>query len=501
MLEMTNIVKRFPGVLANDHINLSVRAGEIHGLLGENGAGKTTLMNILYGLYACDEGRILLEGREVSIRSPQEAITLGIGMVHQHFTLIPRMTVAQNIVLGVKSIPQFIPLEEVENEIAALAERQGIAVDPKAMVWQLAMGERQRVEILKALYRQARLLILDEPTSVVAPQEIAAFFQSLRTMASNGLTIIFITHKLDEVMSLTDRVTILRDGRVADVVNTCETSPQALAQKMVGREVVMRVSRPPAVRGETILDVVGLFALDDRGLPALQDVSFRVSGGEIVGVAGVSGNGQRELVEVLGGIRKAHGGRTMLLGRNVTSCSPHELVVLGVGLIPEDNRQEGLAAALPVRDNLILKRHLSPGALTRGPFLDDRAINTYCKRLIEDYGLKVPSVTVEAGKLSGGNLQRLILARELARDPVLLIANQPTRGLDVGATEYVYQRLFEARSAGRAVLLVSENLDEILTLSDRILVFFRGTIIGEVSGENADPDKIGLLMGGRVPEV
>ena len=500
MLEIIDVVKRFPGVLANDQVTMSVRKGEIHGLLGENGAGKTTLMNILYGLYACDEGRILLDGEDVSIHSPNEAIALGIGMVHQHFTLIPRMTVTQNIILGMNDIPAIVPLEKLEHEIAALAEQQKIPIDPKAMVWQLSVGEQQRVEILKALYRNARLLILDEPTSVVVPQEVDALFESLRAMASAGLTIIFITHKLDEIMTITDRVTIMRDGRVVDVVNTADTNQRELAKKMVGREVVLRVHKPTTDRGETILEVDQLSAQNDRGMTALDKVSFEVARGEIVGVAGVTGNGQSELVQVLCGVRVASEGTIRILGWDATNSSPREMIAHGVGIIPADGRREGVAVTLTVRDNLFLKNYLTSSLLTRGIFVDDRALDTYANDLVKQYGVRTPSIKVETSKLSGGNLQRLILAREFARDPNLLIANHPTKGLDVGATEYVYQQLFQARANGRAVLLISANLDEILMLSDRILVMFQGRIVGDLDGSTAQPNELGLLMGGNESE-
>jgi simple sugar transport system ATP-binding protein len=497
ILEMANIVKRFPGVLANDHISLSVRRGEIHGLLGENGAGKTTLMNILFGLYHADQGAIHLNGAEFLIRSPQEAIALGIGMVHQQFTLIPKMTVSQNIILGLKDTPAIVDLDNVGEEIANLADRQRISIDPGAMVWQLSVGEQQRVEILKALYREAQLLILDEPTSVLTPQETSALFESLRSMVQAGITIIFITHKLDEVITLTDRVTILRDGRVVDVVETAQTSPRELAQKMVGREVVLRVDRLAVEPGETVLDVHGVSALNDKDLPALREISFSVAKGEIVGIAGVSGNGQRELVEVLCGIRPAQAGATNLLGKDIGNRTPKEIINQGIGLIPEDSRREGLGIGLSVRDNIILKNQNTRQLRAWGPFLDNHAIKEYCEGLVNQFGVRTPSIKTETGKLSGGNLQRLILARELSRDPMLLIANQPTKGLDVGATEYVYQQLLDARSAGRAVLLISDNLDEILTLSDRVLVLYQGHIVGEVPGEEALPEQLGLLMGGR----
>jgi ABC-type uncharacterized transport system ATPase subunit len=496
VVEMRGITKRFPGVLANDHIHFQAKQGEIHALLGENGAGKTTLMNILYGLYQADEGEIYVRGQKVAIRSPQDAINLGIGMVHQHFLLIPPLTVTQNIVLGLKSPREpFLDLRQAAESIAELSAKYGLKVDPHVRVWQLSVGSRQRVEIIKALYRGAKLLILDEPTSVLTPQEVKELFAILRSMAEHGNTIIFITHKLDEVMSISHRVTVLRDGQVISTVETQRTDKQELARMMVGREVLFRLAKRPVEKGPAVLEVRNLQALSDRGLIAIKDVSFSLQQGEILGIAGVGGNGQSELAEVIVGVRKATGGKVLINGKDLTNRSPQEIIQQKVAHIPEDRMSMGLVRDFTVAENMILETHATP-PFARGWLLNQRVIDEYADKLISDYDIKTPSREIQTKLLSGGNLQKLILARALSREPQLLIAVQPTRGLDVGATEYVRRKLLEQREKGRAILFISADLDEVLSMSDRIAIMCEGEIVGIVPAERAEVEEIGLMMAG-----
>ncbi len=495
IVSMRGIVKRFPGVVANDHVDFEVRAGEVHALLGENGAGKTTLMNILYGLYSPDEGEIYVRGRKATIRSPRDAIALGIGMVHQHFKLVYPHTVAENIVLGLSSAKFLFPTSEVREKIRAFSERYGLRVDPDTRIWQLSAGEQQRVEIIKALYRGAEVLILDEPTTMLTPSETEELFAILRRMAEEGRAVIFITHKLDEVMTVADRVTVLRKGKVMGTVKPAETSKRELARMMVGREVLFRLERKPVEKGRVVLEVEDLRALNDRGLLALKGVSFTVREGEILGIAGVAGNGQRELVEVVTGLRRAVGGKVLILGEDVTNRSPKEIVEEGVAHIPEERIRMGLVPDMSVAENLILKDYRCPPFCGRF-FLNFDFITRHAQELIADYEIMTPSLRTPAKLLSGGNIQRLILARETSGHPRLIVAAHPTYGLDVGATEQIRHLLLKQRERGVAILLVSEDLDEIMQMSDRIGVMFEGQIVGIVEAGKADVEEIGMMMVG-----
>ena len=492
---MRGITKRFPGVLASDHIDFEVQAGQIHALLGENGAGKSTLMNVLAGLYRADEGEIALRGQRVDIRSPRDAIVHGIGMVHQHFMLVEPLTVAENVILGLNK-PRFaLNMKRAGEDIAALARRYGLRVDPHAYIWQLSVGEQQRVEILKMLYRGADILILDEPTAVLTPQESDELGRTLRQMAAEGKAVIFITHKLDEVTEFSDRVTVLRRGRVVATLPTAETTRSDLARLMVGREVLFRLEKEAVEPGKDVLDVRNLRALGDKGLPALQGVSFQVREGEILGIAGVAGNGQRELAEVLTGLRKASDGRVLVGSREITNRSPRVVIDEGVAHVPGDRLGMGLVPDLAVSDNLILKSYRQP-PICSGFFLHRDCINEHADNLIAAYDIATPSRATPVKLLSGGNLQKCILAREIAAGRELLVAVHPTRGLDVGATEAVRRTLLQQRAAGMAILLISEDLDELLVISDRLAVIYEGQIMGVMDAEGADLEEIGLMMAG-----
>ena len=495
LVKMQGITKRFPGVLANDNIDLEVQAGQVHALLGENGAGKTTLMNILSGLYRADAGEIYIRGQRVHLQSPRDAIDLGIGMVHQHFMLVEPQTVAENVILGLKTPRFFLDMARIEREIAGFSKQYGLQVDPRARIWQLSVGEQQRVEILKMLYRGVDLLIMDEPTAVLTPQEVDELFVTLRRMADEGKAVIFISHKLDEVMAISDQVTVLRSGKVVATVDTSQTTKEELARMMVGREVLFRVEKKPVEPGEVVLEVHNLQTLNDKGLPALKGVSFTIRQGEILGIAGVAGNGQRELAEVVTGLRKATNGRVLIAGCELTNCSPRRVIRERVSHVPEDRLGMGLVPNLAVSDNVILKSYRDP-PLARGPFLDRRSIRRFAARLIKAFNIITPSQETPVKLLSGGNLQRTILAREISIGPRLMVAVHPTRGLDVGATESVRNLLLKQREDGAAILLISEDLDELLTLSDRIAVMYEGRIMGIVDVEEADVGEIGLMMAG-----
>jgi simple sugar transport system ATP-binding protein len=495
-LELMNISKRFPGVLANDSVSFDVKAGEIHALLGENGAGKSTLMRQIYGLYRPDSGEIRINGQVQHFHSPADAIQAGIGMIHQHFMLVPTLTVAENVALGLKSsrAPR-LDLDKVTERIEQLAKRYGLKVDPNAYVWQLAVGEQQRVEIIKALYRGAALLILDEPTAVLTPQEVDDLFVILRQMAVDGHGLIFISHKLHEVLALSNRVTVMRDGRVVATHPTQGMTRLQLASEMVGREVILQYDRPPANVGETRLRIDDLWAKGDRSGDALRGVSLDLRAGEIIGLAGVSGNGQRELAEVLTGLRPASRGQVLLNGQNVTQARPLERLSAGQASIPEERMREGVIKDFSVAENLILRDHnRSPYSHRR--LFDFSAIARHCQQLVGNFNVKTPSLQTPVKNLSGGNIQKLILARELDRQPTVLIAAQPTRGVDIGASEYIHQRLLEQRARGAAILLISEDLDEIRALSDRIAVMFEGRIVGVVDGRSSTPEALGLMMAG-----
>jgi len=502
-VDMRGICKQFPGVLANDDVDFSLQKGEIHALLGENGAGKSTLVNILTGLYRPDKGTILVDGRPVILNSPRDAIAHGIGMVHQHFMLVPTQTVTENILLGLDR-PRFIMrLGEYERTIADLARQYGLPVEPGRKIWQLSVGEQQRVEILKMLYRGVQVLIMDEPTAVLAPQEIDELFKTLRSMAAEGKSVVFISHKLHEVMAIADRITVLRKGKVtAAGVAVKATSKQDLARLMVGRDVLFNLEKKPKDPGDVVLSVERLEAVNDKGLPALRGVSIDVRSGEIVGLAGIAGNGQSELAEVITALRPASGGRVCLGGRPVigegtrgkaTPAQARWLIHAGVSHVPEDRTHVGTAPNLSVTDNLIMKSyHERP--IARGWAIDRDRARSAAMRLRQAFDIMVPTVETPVRLLSGGNLQRLILAREIDSAPKLMIAMQPTRGLDVGAIESVHRLLLEQRQAGAAILLVSEELEELVDLSDRIYVLYNGEIMGEV--RQADAATIGLMMTG-----
>jgi len=495
-VEMRGIVKRFPGVLANDRVDFDVRAGEIHALLGENGAGKTTLMNILYGLYRPEQGQIFLNGQATAIHSPADAIRLGIGMIHQHFMLVPTLSVAENIALGLPSSRGFLlDLDVVTERIRELSSKYGLQVDPTAMVWQLAVGEQQRVEILKALYRGADLLILDEPTAVLTPQEVEELIATLRRMAQEGHALIFISHKLHEVLSISDRVTVLRDGRVVKTLPTSEATREELARLMVGREVLLRVERQPIQLGPVRLSLEDLWAEGDRGVPALRGVSLSVRAGEILGIAGVSGNGQRELAEVIAGLRVPTRGRVRIDGVDTSGWPPDRLLKHGLAYIPEERMRDGVIRDFSVEENLILKNH-TDRPYASGIFMNFGKIAEYADNLIENFDIRTPSRDTPLKTLSGGNIQKMVLARELSREPRVLVAAQPTRGVDISATEYIHQRLVAQRTKGTATLLISEDLDEILNLSDRIAVMYEGQVVGIVDQHEATVERLGLMMAG-----
>lgn len=495
-VEMRGIVKRFPGVLANDEVDLAVRRGEIHCLLGENGAGKTTLMRILYGLYQPDAGEIRLHGEMIRVASPKAALSHRIGMVHQHFHLVPTLSVEENIVLGLsEGTGPFLRFRKTRARIQRLAKEYGLQVDPSAKIWQLSVGQQQRVEILKALYRDADVLIMDEPTSVLTPQEVNALFGTLRTLVNDGLTIVFITHKLDEVMEVSDRVTVLRKGKVVVTVETTATTKAQLAKWMVGREVVFRIEKKPAERGEKILEVRDLHAHNDRGLPALRGVTFDLYAGEILGVAGVSGNGQHELSEVLTGLRRATGGSAVLETKDLAHCSAREIADLGVAHVPTERIRMGTVPSMSIRENLILKSYRTP-EYCRWVFLDEKAAHRNACEAMREYRITAPHDGTAAKNLSGGNIQRLLLARELCGRPRFVVAAHPTYGLDVGATEQIRQVLLDQRDGGAGILLISEDLDEIVQMSDRVLVLFGGEVMGIVESSEADLEEIGLMMAG-----
>jgi simple sugar transport system ATP-binding protein len=490
LVRLEGITKRFPGVLANDAVDLELRAGEIHGLVGENGAGKSTLMRILFGLYPPDEGRVLIGGDEVRLSSPRQAIARGIGMVHQHFVLVNRFTVAENVVLGDEG-GRVIDLEEADTRIRELGKQFGFAVDPAARVEDLSVGEQQRVEILKALYRGVDVLILDEPTAVLTPQEAGELFANLRRLRDGGKAIVFISHKLDEVLSICDRITVLRRGQVVGETTADRSTKAQLAEMMVGRPVLFRLDKPEVVIGEPVLQVEAL-DLANR----LHGIDLAVRAGEIVGVAGVEGNGQRELAEALMGLRAPSGGRILLDGSDLAGRSVEDIRDRGVGYIPEDRHERGLVLEMTIWENLVLGRQARPGFARFGVLLI-RKIKELATRLVRAFDVRARSISVEAATLSGGNQQKLILARELDTDLRLLIAAQPTRGLDVGAIEFVWRRILEQKAAGSAVLLISAELEEIYELSDRIVTIYEGRITGEYASD-VEPEELGMGMtGGR----
>jgi simple sugar transport system ATP-binding protein len=499
-LEMRGITKRYPGVVANDGITLEVRPGEIHALLGENGAGKSTLMNILYGLAMPDGGEILLDGTAVRIAGPSDAIARGISMVHQHFMLIPVLTVAENILLGEETManPIFLDRKEAHRRIVELGQRFGFEIDPETRVEALSVGWQQRVEILKALYREARILVLDEPTAVLTPQETIEIFAVLRRLAQAGHSIIFISHKLYEVLEIADRITVIRRGKVVGSRIPSETDEEDLAELMVGRNVQLVVDRGESHPGEPAFVVAGLHANDDRGHETVKDVSFEVRAGEILGIAGVAGNGQEQLVEALAGLRTPTGGRVELAGKVVTGHGPRQLQQAGMSFVPGDRQRFGLVLPFSLEDNLVLTQY-DEAPYARGFVRNEAAIERWAKQAIGEYDIRTPSSTVAAGTLSGGNQQKTIVAREFSRKTVALVLDQPTRGLDVGSIEFIHKQVIAKRDAGAAVLLVSAELDEVMELSDRIAVMYRGGIVAMLDGRTAEREEVGLLMatGGR----
>jgi len=495
IVSFDSIVKRFPGVVANDEVTFAINEGTVHSLLGENGAGKTTLMNILYGLYQQDGGTIRLRGEKIQIDSPTRAIELGIGMVHQHFKLVENHSVVENIALGLSDINKVNPTRQIKRKLIDLAGRYGLEVDPEAKVWQLSAGEKQRVEILRALYRGAEILILDEPTSVLTPGETDRLFNVLEDMISMGKTIIFITHKLDEVMAISDFVTVLREGKVVDTVQKELTGKRELSKKMVGREVLFDLKREEVGRGERILEVKNLHGFNDKGVKAIDDLSFDLHESEILGLAGVAGNGQRELAEILSGLRPSTGGKVIMNGKDMTNASPRRISDQQVAHIPEDRIKQGIVGELNLNDNVILKSYRRP-PFSRGFLLNYGVVRKHANRIIKDFNVKAPGPETPANLLSGGNIQKLILGREVSTSPKIILASHPTYGLDVGAAEQIRNLLLEQRRKGVAVLLISENLTEITSISDRIAVIYEGKLMGILDRDQADRDKLGMMMAG-----
>lgn len=499
-LEVIGITKRFPGVLANNDIHFTLAKGQIHCMLGENGAGKTTLMSIIYGLYQPDAGEIRVNGQPVTIHSANDAIRLGIGMVHQHFMLIPELTVTENIILGNEvTVGPFLNRRKAAEQILTLSQKFGLTIDPQARVGDLPVGARQRVEIIKALYRRADILILDEPTAVLTPQEAEDLFKVMRTLIEQGVSIVFITHKLKEVLKVADQITVLRRGEVAGVTSPKESSEASLAALMVGREVILQVDKSPAHPGEAVLQVRDLRVNDDRGHGAVDGVSFEVRAGEILGVAGVQGNGQTELVKALTGLQTPLSGQIMIAGQNMTAATPRQITEMGVAHIPEDREEDGLVKSYPIVDNVILNSYYRP-PFSHNFVMDGAAAIKQAQEVVDRFDVRTPSIYVGAGTLSGGNKQKVIAGREFSRPIKLLVAAQPTRGLDVGSIEFIHKQIVAQRDAGVAVVLVSAELDEILALSDNIAVMYRGKIIDILPAAQADREKLGLLMAGVHPD-
>jgi simple sugar transport system ATP-binding protein len=503
ILELRGITKRFPGVLANDHIDLSLHQGEIHALLGENGAGKTTLMNILYGLYHQDEGEVIVRGKTVTINSPNDAIEVGIGMVHQHFMLVPVFTVTENVMLGQEAllaggVGGFLDRQTSADRIQAISEQYKLEVEPGAYVRDLPVGVQQRVEIIKLLYREADILILDEPTAVLTPQEADELFNIMQALVEQGKSIIFITHKLREVLEFADRITVIRHGKVVGSTTPDVADQRLLAEMMVGRQVLLELQRDPPKLGDLVLAVKDLVVLDERKQVAVDNVSLDLCAGEVLGVAGVQGNGQTELVEAVTGMRAPQEGQILLLGKDITHATPRQITETGAAHVPEDRQRDGLVLSYPVADNLVLNTYYHE-PFAKGVVLQEEGILENADRLIAEFDIRTPNALTPAGSLSGGNQQKVIIAREFTRPIRLLVASQPTRGLDVGSVEYIHGRILEKRNNGCAVLLVSSELDEILALSDRIAVMYRGKIIDILPAESVTKEEVGLLMAGVQP--
>jgi ABC-type uncharacterized transport system ATPase subunit len=496
MLEVRNITKAFGDVVANNDVTFAVNKGTIHAIVGENGAGKSTVMRIVYGFYRADSGEILIDGNPVEIRNPHDAIALGIGMVHQHFMLVDTMSVAENIILGAETGGAFnLDLEKADSDIRALSDELKLNIDPKTLIEDLSVGQQQRVELLKALYRNAELLILDEPTAVLSPQEVEEFFGILRRMREQGKTIIIITHKLEEVLAISDEVTVMRDGKVVGSVTTSETNAQELARMIVGRDVLLRVEKTQAQPSDAVLEVIDMSVLG-KHTAAVTNVSFTVRAGEIVGIAGIEGNGQTELIEALAGLCKASSGRIEFEGRDVTALSARELKELGIAHIPEDRHKRGLLLASDLAENSILGVHYRPPIAEASGFLNSAAINKRVNEIIRDFDVRPPVATLPAKSLSGGNQQKLIIGREFELNPKLLLVSQPTRGVDIGAIEFIHRKLIALRDAGSAILLVSAELEEVTALADRLLVIREGQIVGEVDPKRTSVEDIGLMMTG-----
>ena len=494
-LKAINITKRFPGVVANDHINFELYKGEIHTLLGENGAGKTTLINIFDGIYIPDEGEIYIEGKRVKINSPIDAMNFGIGMIHQHFTLVDTLSVLENIILGLKSQKFIIDKSFVARKIKEISDKYDFKINPETKIWQLTVSEQQKVEIIKILFRGAKILILDEPTAVLTPQESSTLFDILKQLKKEGKSIIFISHKLEEVMEISDRITVLRKGKVVGTVKKEKTNQSELATMMVGKEVIFEIEKKPIKKGKEILKIKNLEGFNDRGIKTLRGVNLTIYGGEIFGIAGISGNGQDELAEILTGLRRASKGKIYIDNKEITNPSPNKIIKKGVSYIPSDRLKVGLVPNLSSIENSILKR-FNKKPLSRSFILNYIKAKEYTNKLIQEYNIMVPRLHAPVKLLSGGNLQKLLLAREISENPILLIAVHPTRGLDVSATEFIRKKLLEVKDSGTAVLLISEDLEELLMVSDRIGVMYEGKIVGIVKPEEANINEIGLMMSG-----
>lgn len=501
VIEMLNIRKEFPGIVANDNVTLQLKKGEIHALLGENGAGKSTLMNVLFGLYQPEQGEIRVKGEKVKITDPNIANDLGIGMVHQHFMLVENFTVTQNIILGKepKTKTGRIDIKKAEREIQELSDSYGLKVDPSAKISEISVGMQQRVEILKTLYRGAEVLIFDEPTAVLTPQEIQELMEIMRSLVKEGKSIILITHKLKEIMEVCDRCTVIRKGKGIKTVNVKDTNPNELASLMVGREVNFKIDKKPAAPKDNVLEIRDLYVNNSRKVPAVKGLNLDVRAGEIVGIAGVDGNGQTELIEAITGLTKSNGGSIKLNGKEIRNLSPRKVTESGLGHIPQDRHKYGLVLDYSIGENIVLQTYYQK-PYSKASILNYKEIFKKAKELIEEYDVRTPSAYTKARALSGGNQQKAIIAREVDRSPDLLIAAQPTRGLDVGAIEFIHKKLIEERDKGRAVLLVSFELDEILDVSDRIAVMFDGQIVAEVKPEETDEQELGLLMAGSKRE-
>jgi ABC-type uncharacterized transport system ATPase subunit len=496
LIELKNIVKRFGKVLANNNINLAIRKGEVHAIVGENGAGKSTLMKILYGLYHPDEGQIILNGEVIEKNSPKNAVKHGIGMVHQHFMLFPPFTVSENVILGMETRKgAFVDIETANQKIKKLSDDFNLKIDPTKKVEDLSVGENQRVEIIKVLYRGANILILDEPTAVLTPREVDEFFKVIKGLVEQGKTVIIITHKLDEIMEISDRITVIKQGQTVGTVNTSETNPQEIAKMMVGREVLLQVEKSPAKIGEPVLAVTNLSVYKNKEVLALDDINFTINAGEVLGIAGVEGNGQTELIEALMGLNEnqVKSGNVLLQGKNLKDCNTKERLERGFSHVPEDRHKRGLVLEYSIRDNLILGQQ---DDFTKSGFLDQAKIDEHAGNLIKEFDIRPPHMEVLSGGLSGGNQQKIIIAREFFRKFKFLIAAQPTRGVDIGAIEFIHKQIIKARDEGKAILLLSAELSEILSLSDKIAVLYKGKIAKILDADKTDEDELGMLMTG-----